>query len=138
LSTLNPSLNPHLQTLSSDVAVLDESAIGVRTRLRHVSLLFVDTNRPSCPFLPSSGPLFGGFPPGSPEVVLPPLQRLLKLILDMDDPERAFVQFSPFDDYVLLVNDMGGTSTLAMCAIADETLLQLSKSPLSLIPLKSR
>jgi len=56
----------------------------------------------------------------------------------MDDLERAFVSFSPFDDYVLLVNDMGGTSTLAMCVIADETLLQLSKSPLSLIPLKSR
>ena len=49
----------------------------------------------------------------------------------MDDPERAFVPFSPSDDYVLLVNNMGGTSTLEMYAIADETLLQLSKFPLS-------
>ena len=47
----------------------------------------------------------------------------------MDDPERAFVPFSTSDDYVLLVNNMGGTSTLEMYAIADETLLQLSKVP---------
>ena len=43
----------------------------------------------------------------------------------MDDPERAFVPFTPSDDYVL-VNNMGGTTTLGMYAIADETLLQLS------------
>jgi dihydroxyacetone kinase len=49
----------------------------------------------------------------------------------MDDPERAFVPFFPFDDYVLLVNNMRGTSTLGMYAIADETLLQLSRFILS-------
>jgi dihydroxyacetone kinase len=49
----------------------------------------------------------------------------------MDDPEHAFVSFSPFDDYVLLVNNMGGTSTLGMYAIADETPLQLSRFILS-------
>jgi len=53
----------------------------------------------------------------------------------MDDPERTFVPFfSPSDDYVLLVNNMGGASTLEMY-IADEALLQLSKIPS--IPLKS-
>ena len=46
----------------------------------------------------------------------------------MDDPERAFVPFSPSDDYVL-VNNLGGTSTLELYAIANETLLQLSKFP---------
>ena len=54
------------------------------------------------------------------------IERLLKLILDMDDPERAFVPVSPSDVY-LLVNNMGGTSTLEMYAIADETLSQLTK-----------
>jgi len=48
----------------------------------------------------------------------------------MDFPERAFVPFSPSDNYVLLVNNMSGTSTLEMYTIADETLLQLSKFPL--------
>ena len=47
----------------------------------------------------------------------------------MDDPERAFVLFSPSDNYVLLVNNISGTSTTY--AIADETLLQLSKIPSS-------
>jgi len=49
----------------------------------------------------------------------------------MDDPERAFVPISPSNDYVFLVNTMGGTSTLEMYPIADETLLQLSRFPLS-------
>ena len=45
----------------------------------------------------------------------------------MDDPERASVPFSSSDDYVLFVNNMGGTNTLEMYAIANEILLQLSK-----------
>ena len=49
----------------------------------------------------------------------------------MDDPERAFVLFSPSDDYVLLSNNMCGSSTLEIYAIADEIFLQLSKFPLS-------
>ena len=64
--------------------------------------------------------------PSSSELI-----QLLLLILDMDDPERAFVPFSPFDDYILLVNNMRGTSTLEMCAIPDETLLELSRFILS-------
>ena len=53
----------------------------------------------------------------------------------MNDPEPAFGPFSSSDDYVLLVNNTGGTSTPEMYAIADETLLQLSKIPP--IPLSS-
>jgi len=52
----------------------------------------------------------------------------------MDDPERAFVLFSPSDDYVLLVNNMGDTSILEIFPIANETLLRLSKFPLSPFP----
>ena len=53
----------------------------------------------------------------------------------MDDPERAFVPFSSSDEYDL-VNNVGGTSTLEMYTIADETLLQLSKfTPPSLLNL---
>ena len=50
---------------------------------------------------------------------------LLKLILDMDDPERFFVPFSPSGEYVLV--NMGGNRTLEMYTIADVNLLQLSK-----------
>jgi dihydroxyacetone kinase len=55
------------------------------------------------------------------------IERLLKLILDMGDPERAFIPFAPSDEYAFLVNNIGGTSTLEICAIADATLLQPSK-----------
>ena len=65
-----------------------------------------------------------GFPqPSSSELI----ERLLKLILDMDDPECAFVPFFPSDEYIFLVN-MSGISILEMYAIADANLLQLSKS----------
>jgi len=50
-------------------------------------------------------------------------KRLLKITLSMNGPERAFVPFSPSDNYVL-VNNMSGTSTLEMYAIA---LLHLSR-----------
>ena len=42
---------------------------------------------------------------------------------------RIFVPLFPADDYVLLVNNIGGTSTLEMYITAYETLLQMSKIP---------
>ncbi|KAF8151786.1 Dak1 domain-containing protein [Crassisporium funariophilum] len=62
--------------------------------------------------------------PSSTELIA----RMLKLILDMDDPERAFVPFDASDAIILFINNMGGMSTLEMYAIADETLLQLAKA----------
>ncbi|KDR72886.1 hypothetical protein GALMADRAFT_252217 [Galerina marginata CBS 339.88] len=56
------------------------------------------------------------------------IARMLKLILDMNNPERAFVPFDPSDSVVLLVNNMGGMSTLEMYAVVDETLLQLAQA----------
>ena len=67
---------------------------------------------------------------------------MLKLILDKNDPERSFVPFDPSDSVVLLVNNMGGMSTLEMYAAVDETLLQLGRcrillqAPLILMPLQ--
>ncbi|KAJ7641469.1 Dak1 domain-containing protein [Roridomyces roridus] len=64
--------------------------------------------------------------PSSTELIA----RMLKLILDKDDPERAFVPFDAQDEVVLLVNNMGGMSVLEMYAIVDETLVQLKQAGL--------
>lgn len=53
------------------------------------------------------------------------IAKLLDLILNQEDPERAFVKFAKDDKLVLLVNNMGGMSTLEMGAVVDETLTQL-------------
>ena len=50
---------------------------------------------------------------------------MLDLILNQEDPERAFVKFKKGDELVLLLNNQGGLSTLEMGAILDETLTQL-------------
>ncbi|KAJ7119555.1 Dak1 domain-containing protein [Mycena epipterygia] len=59
------------------------------------------------------------------------IARMLKLILDKDDPERAFVPFDAADTVVLLVNNMGGMSVLEMYAVVDEALVQLKKAGLT-------
>jgi dihydroxyacetone kinase len=60
------------------------------------------------------------------------IARMLKLILDKDDAERAFVPFDASDDVVLLVNNMGGMSVLEMYAVVDEALVQLSWSDIDI------
>ncbi|KAJ7736744.1 Dak1 domain-containing protein [Mycena maculata] len=58
------------------------------------------------------------------------IARMLKLVLDKDDPERAFVPFARADVVVLLVNNMGGMSFLEMYAVVDEALVQLKNAGL--------
>lgn len=53
------------------------------------------------------------------------IAKMLDLILNQEDPERAFVKFKEGDDLVLLVNNQGGMSALEMGAVVDETLTQL-------------
>lgn len=53
------------------------------------------------------------------------IAQMLDLILNQEDPERAFVKFKKGDELVLLLNNQGGLSTLEMGAILDETLTQL-------------
>jgi dihydroxyacetone kinase len=60
------------------------------------------------------------------------IARMLKLILDKDDAERAFVPFDDSDEVVLLVNNMGGMSVLEMYAVVDEALVQLSSSDIDI------
>jgi len=50
---------------------------------------------------------------------------MLLLLLDPKDQERAFVNFGPKDEVVLLINNYGGLSTLELGALTQETLEQL-------------
>ncbi|KAH8682130.1 Dak1 domain-containing protein [Xylariales sp. PMI_506] len=53
------------------------------------------------------------------------ISHCLKLLCDQTDSERAFVQFSPDDSVVLVVNNYGGLSNLELGALADEIIIQL-------------
>lgn len=66
---------------------------------------------------------------GVMNVAQPPADELvatmLRLCLDQEDGERAFVSFVPGDTLVLLVNNQGGLSPLELGAVVDEVLSQL-------------
>ena len=53
------------------------------------------------------------------------IKQMLDLVLNQEDPERAYVKFKNGDELVLLVHNQGGMSALEMGAVVDETLNQL-------------
>ncbi|KAF4217825.1 hypothetical protein CNMCM8980_001682 [Aspergillus fumigatiaffinis] len=58
-----------------------------------------------------------------PEVI----KTMLWQILDHNDPDRAFLTHQPGDEFVLLINNLGGVSTLELSGITDEVYRQLTK-----------
>ncbi|KAL2002155.1 hypothetical protein VTN02DRAFT_544 [Thermoascus thermophilus] len=69
--------------------------------------------------------------PGSHRVkaTLPELvQTMLRQLLDHNDPERAFLTYGPDDKFVLLINNLGGVSTLELAGITEEVSRQLESS----------
>ncbi|KIY72772.1 Dak1-domain-containing protein, partial [Cylindrobasidium torrendii FP15055 ss-10] len=58
------------------------------------------------------------------------IARMLDLMLNQEDAERAFVPFQVGDKVALQVNNMGGMSTLEMYAVVDEATRQLEAHPL--------
>ncbi|KAL5343118.1 Dak1 domain-containing protein [Aspergillus crustosus] len=60
------------------------------------------------------------------------LQELVKTmllqILDHNDPDRAYITHQPGDKFVLLINNLGGVSTLELSGITDEVYRQLNKT----------
>ncbi|OHX00877.1 dihydroxyacetone kinase [Colletotrichum incanum] len=54
--------------------------------------------------------------------------RMLKLLCDPMDPERAFVTFVAGDETALLVNNYGGLSVLELGALTDEVQTQLAST----------
>ncbi|GIJ86201.1 hypothetical protein Asppvi_005083 [Aspergillus pseudoviridinutans] len=58
-----------------------------------------------------------------PEVI----KTMLLQILDNNDPDRAFLTHQPGDEFVLLINNLGGVSTLELSGITDEVYRQLKR-----------
>lgn len=55
------------------------------------------------------------------------VEIMLLQLLDHDDPDRAFITREPGDEFVLLINNLGGVSTLELSGITDEVHRQLEK-----------
>ncbi|GIJ99826.1 hypothetical protein Aspvir_003834 [Aspergillus viridinutans] len=55
------------------------------------------------------------------------IKTMLLQILDHNDPDRAFLPHQPGDEFVLLINNLGGVSTLELSGITDEVYRQLKK-----------
>ncbi|KAL5041500.1 hypothetical protein BDW71DRAFT_191759 [Aspergillus fruticulosus] len=53
---------------------------------------------------------------------------MLLQILDHNDPDRSYITRSPGDKFVLLINNLGGLSTLELSGITDEVYHQLNES----------
>jgi dihydroxyacetone kinase len=68
--------------------------------------------------------------PGSHRMrfALPELVKtMLFQILDHNDPDRAFITHHPGDEFVLLINNLGGVSSLELSGITDEVYRQLEQ-----------
>ncbi|PYH93689.1 dihydroxyacetone kinase [Aspergillus ellipticus CBS 707.79] len=55
------------------------------------------------------------------------VQTMLLQLLDHNDPDRAWITRKPDDDFVLLINNLGGVSTLELSGITDEVYRQLDQ-----------
>ncbi|EXF77757.1 hypothetical protein CFIO01_03078 [Colletotrichum fioriniae PJ7] len=65
------------------------------------------------------------------------VDRMLKLLCDPNDAERAFVSFENGDEVTLLINNYGGLSVLELGALTDEVQTQLS-STWSITPVRTQ
>lgn len=55
------------------------------------------------------------------------VQTMLKQMLDQNDADRAFVKYDASDKFALLINNLGGVSTLELAGITAEFSLQLER-----------
>lgn len=66
-----------------------------------------------------------------PQPTLPDLiEMMLDQLLDLKDTDRAYVNFSDASDVVLLVNNLGGTSSIEFGGITTNVLKALGETPL--------
>ena len=54
------------------------------------------------------------------------VNAMLLQLLDHNDPDRGWMQRKPGDKFVLLINNLGGVSTLELCGITAEVTKQLA------------
>lgn len=55
------------------------------------------------------------------------VSTMLLQLLDHNDPDRAYITRKPEDQFALLINNLGGVSTLELSGITDEVYRQLNK-----------
>ncbi|KAF3483427.1 dihydroxyacetone kinase [Arthroderma uncinatum] len=55
------------------------------------------------------------------------IQTMLKQMLDQNDKERAFLKYDSSDRFALLINNLGGVSTLELSGLTAEITLQLER-----------
>lgn len=55
------------------------------------------------------------------------VDNMLHKLLDTNDTDRAYLSWKPEDQFVLLINNLGGLSTLELSGITDEVYQQLSR-----------
>lgn len=55
------------------------------------------------------------------------VQGMLLQLLDHNDPDRCYVTRKPEDEFVLLINNLGGVSPLELAGITDEVYRQLKR-----------
>jgi len=56
------------------------------------------------------------------------VSTMLRSLLDPNDADRAYVTYTPKDQFVLLINNLGGVSPIELAGITDEVHRQLNKS----------
>lgn len=52
---------------------------------------------------------------------------MLKQLLDKNDPDRSFLQYDAGDEFVLLINNLGGVSPLELAGLTNEVYQQLQR-----------
>ncbi|KAE8250502.1 hypothetical protein A4X13_0g4672 [Tilletia indica] len=57
----------------------------------------------------------------------PLIRKLLDFILNKDDKDRAYFEYEGTDNFVFVINNLGGISTLELNAVVYETLVQLKE-----------
>ncbi|KAL4920469.1 Dak1 domain-containing protein [Aspergillus aurantiobrunneus] len=108
----------------------NENLVSVGSSLEHVH---VPGREPSEDHIPE-GEIEVGMgihnEPGSHRVkatLVELVSTMLLQMLDHNDPDRAFITRTPEDDFVLLINNLGGLSTLELSGITNEVYTQLNK-----------
>ncbi|KAJ5107141.1 Dihydroxyacetone kinase 1 [Penicillium angulare] len=54
------------------------------------------------------------------------VKTMLRSLLDPNDSDRAYVKYTPKDEFVLLINNLGGVSIIELAGITDEVNRQLN------------
>ncbi|KAL2851492.1 Dak1 domain-containing protein [Aspergillus pseudoustus] len=117
-----------LEEVYKTAQLANDNLVSVGSSLEHVHVPGRDVSEDSVP----EGEVEVGMgihnEPGSHRVkatLVELVQTMLLQLLDHNDPDRAFITRKPEDKFVLLINNLGGVSTLELSGITDEVYRQL-------------